>query len=145
MSDLRKVDHQDLRDVIGTFASGKAGLAEGTNSATIKTTSTISFSIAGILYSLAATDNIAVTATGVQAISTTLLYLVCVNAAGAVLTVVGTATDLPAVPSGYCPIGAFKIVTDASHTFTPGTTDMSAAGITATFVDLRMATVSAPL
>lgn len=117
------------------------GLAEGTNAATIKTTNTVAFVVGGKFYSYSATDNVAVTAATQQAVSTYCLYLVSINAAGTVTTTKGTAvaTDtavLPALPASSAPLGYFKVATDGTHTFTAGTTDLSAAGITATFVDL---------
>jgi len=67
-----------------------------------------------------------------------ILLLPCVcHSAGTVLVTKGTdnAYSLPATPQGYWAIGAFKIVTVAV-TFTSGTDDLSAAGITATFYDI---------
>ena len=43
---------------------------------------------------------------------------------------------IPALPAGYCPIGAIKVKTAAATTFTPGTTALDAAGLTVTFTDL---------
>jgi hypothetical protein len=118
-----------------------AGLAEGTNAATIKTVNTANYSIGGQLYTKAATDNIAITATAQQAISTFCMYLVSINAAGTVVVTKGTelGTDiavLPALPASSAPLGAFKIATDGATTYTGGTTDNGAAGITDTYYDL---------
>lgn len=118
-------------------------LAEGTNAATIKTTNAVSFTIDGVLYTKAATDNIAITATAQQAISTFCLYLVSIDSAGTVTVTKGTelGTDtavLPALPANSAPLGYFKIATDGSTTYTGGTTDNGAAGITDTYVDLAV-------
>ena len=43
--------------------------------------------------------------------------------------------NVPDLPMGWCPFGLVKVVTTASTTFTPGTTALNAAGITATFYD----------
>lgn len=134
----------------GAFCYSKAGLAEGTNSATIKTAAPngagVDYAINGLFYHLADADNIAITAAAVQADLTTCLYLVQVNAAGTVSTVKGTevlTADLvngkkglhwPQPTAGNCPIGAFKIVTSGA-TYTAGTTDNGAANITDTYYD----------
>jgi hypothetical protein len=136
----------------GTMCLSKAGLAEGTNANTIKTAAPngagIDFVIDGIAYHLADGDNIAMTALDAQAALTTCLYLVTVNAAGTVAMVKGdevlTASlsggdavlRWPEPAAGYCPIGAIKIATAAATTFTSGTTDLSATGITDTYYDL---------
>lgn len=44
--------------------------------------------------------------------------------------------DLPQVPAGYAPFGYCKIVTAAAAVFVPDTTNMDAADVTTTFVDL---------
>ena len=137
----------------GTFCLGKAGLTEGTNANTLKTvaadgTAFINFVVNGVLCVKADTDNIAMTALAAQAVSTTCLYLVTLTAAGVLAIVKGTeilTADLtagkkvltfPAPGADTCPIGYFRIATDASTTFTSGTTDLGAAGITETYADL---------
>lgn len=139
-------DFQDMRDILNGLANrcfGKAGLAEGTNANTIKTATTVAYSINGKAGSLAATDNLAMTACAVQPISTYCKYLISVvldgstvtttkgnNAATAVLAL------LPELPASSAPIGYFQILTDGSTTFTSGTTDLGASGITETYQDL---------
>jgi hypothetical protein len=118
-----------------------ARLLEGTNANTLKV-GAFDFMIEGIIYGKDATDNIAMTAQPVQAISTYCLYLVCVDSAGTVYVKKGEekGTDIAVLPGltyGHCPIGYFKIVTDGVTTFTSGTTDLGAAGITETFVNLK--------
>jgi len=114
------------------------GLAEGTNDHTLKTTVAITYNIYNSRCSKAITDNIAMTACAEQAAETFCYYLVSINAAGTVTVTKGTddTYSLPATPSGSVPIGAFKIVTAAATTFTSGTTDLSAAGITDTYYDI---------
>ena len=139
--------HQDMRGATACYAS--AGLAEGTNANTIKIAAPngagIAFAINGLGYHKADTDNIAMTAHAVQAVSTKCLYLVQIDDAGTVSTVKGTAVltaDLtagtavlhwPMPAADKCPIGAVKVETDASTTFTAATTDLGAAGITDTY------------
>lgn len=136
----------------GTFCLSKAGLAEGTNSATIKTAAPngagVDFCVDGVFYHYADTDNIAVTANAAQADDTSCLYLVCASAAAspAITVVKGTeqlTADLengeaslqwPAPTAGSCPIGGFKVVLDGT-TFTAGTTDLGAANVTDTYYD----------
>lgn len=90
----------------------------------------------------------------VQPAETTVTYVLAVDAAGSVAVVQGsyagqsitykadkskvlTGTGgIPALPAGYCPIGAIKVKTAAATTFTPGTTALDAAGLTVTFTDL---------
>lgn len=132
----------------GCFA--KAGLAEGTNAATIKTAAPngagIDYAIDGIAYHKADTDNIAVTAHAQQAVSTSCLYLVQIDSAGTISTKKGNeelTADLginkslqwPFPDDGKCPIGGYKVALDASTTFTNGTTDLGAAGVTDTYYD----------
>lgn len=113
-------------------------LAEGTAANTLKTVSPIVFNLNNQQYSKAATDSIAMTACTQQPISSFCYYLVSINVSGTVTVTKGTDNTyvLPTTPFGTVPIGAFKIVTDGTHTFTSGTTDLSAAGITATFYDI---------
>ena len=143
-----KADVNLLRNAYLNCAMGACGLAEGTNANTLKTVAAISFNINGQLYSKAITDNIAMTACALQAISTYCEYLVTIAADGTVTVTKGTevATDvavLPAKPATCAVIGSFKVQTDGSTTFTSGTTDLGAAGITATYKDLMFG-VEAP-
>jgi hypothetical protein len=138
----------------GTFCHSKAGLAIGDGAKTgpaivAPNGAGIDFSIDGIMYHKAeAATVLPLTAAAVQAIDTTCLYLMCVNASGTVTSVKGTAVltseleaDVvalawPEPTAGTCPFGAVKIVTDHTHTFTAGTTALDAAGITETYYDL---------
>lgn len=142
-------------DVLGesgkTACYSKAGLAEGTNANTIKTAAPngagIDYAIEGIAYHKADTDNIAMTAHAVQAVSTSCLYLVQINAAGTVSTKKGNevlTADItagrknlqwPVPDADNCPIGAVRVDTNSSTTFTAGSTDLGAAGITDTYYD----------
>jgi hypothetical protein len=150
-----------------TFALASAGLAEGTNANTIKTTADIAYTIDGRFYAKATTDNIAISysgasvyqaaAGGVQAINggftggvngSTRLYLLTLDTSGAVGIVPGAIVDsaelaagrvalqFPDAPAGVCPFGALRIALTAGTAFTPGSTDLSATGVTDTFYNL---------
>lgn len=94
---------------------------------------------------------------GVQAINgsfvggvngSTRIYGVFINAAGAVSILPGPIVDsvelaagrvalpFPDAPAGVCPIGALRIALTAGTAFTPGSTDLSATGVTDTWYDL---------
>lgn len=171
MSTLAALVNQDVVNAIGNFCLSKGVLAINAGSAaTIKTTNALNYSVGGVLYtksalsaqSFAAThrpDGSAVTTANpqyVQPASTTVIYVVALNAngdvaviqgsyAGQALTYVGTPSKtvtqtggVPALPAGYVPIGAVKVATATATTFTPGTTALDAAGITATYFDLAL-------
>lgn len=122
------------------------------------------FSVAGVMYSKANLSAQALTSAGtyVQPASTTVYYVVTLDSGGTVRTrqsdYAGRAMDAatatggignaagnmgargdglyPNVPSTECVIGMVKVTTDASTTFTPGTTLLDAAGLTVTYFDL---------
>lgn len=78
----------------------------------------------------------------------TRIYGIYLNTAGAVSILPGPIVDSaelaagrvalnwPDVPVGVCPIGGLRIALTAGTTFTPGSTDLSAAGVTDTFYNL---------
>ena len=119
-----------------------AGLAEGTNANTFKTVNTLAFTNNGVFKSLAATDNLTFSTGTALANSQACLFAVWINASGTVTTTQG-----PIVASGDpCPVptqatanttlvGLIKVTTSSSATFTPGSTDLSATGITDVFYD----------
>lgn len=92
----------------------------------------------------------------VQPAETTVIYVVALNAGGTVAVVQGSYAgqavkfrpdltkimtgdgDIPDEPAGYTAIGAIKVTTAAATTFTPGTTLLDAAGITATYFDVSV-------
>lgn len=133
IADLQLQKHVD---VFNYASLGSAGLAEGTNAATIKTTNILHYRIAGQSYAKAVTDNIAMTALAVQASGTTAYYLVVINAAGTVTLVAPptaragdpdtTGLLLGALPAASAVIGIMKVVATAA--FTSGTTDLAGQG-----------------
>lgn len=134
-----------------TGCYAKAGLAEGTNSGTFKINAPngagIDYSIAGLGYHKADTDNLAMTAHTQQAVLTKCLYLVQIDSSGtlstkkgdeiltATLTAGNAALQWPRPDSGKCPIGGFKVAVANAATFTAGTTDFSASDVTVTAYD----------
>lgn len=132
-------------NVLQGFANhtfGSAGLAEGTNSATLKVTNITHYIIASQTYVKAATDNIAwPSLTSVIASGVTGYYLICINAGGTLSMVAPPAARagdpdttgllLGAQPASTAVLGIMKLVTTAS--FTHGTTDLGGQG---TFANL---------
>jgi len=96
----------------------------------------------------------------VQPAGTTVYYVWVVNAAGTSYVIQGTYSgqaftpfksalgdgSVPdiAVKSTYAPIAIFKVVTDATHTFTPGTTNWDATGITSSAAAVSVLGVNTP-
>jgi len=132
-----------------TACFGNAGITEaGTTAGAIEIVNNVDYAINGVMYTKAAADNIAITATAEQAALTSCLYLITLNAAGTVATVKGTeeltaalsdnraSLVLPKTPADVCPIGYFRIDTAAATVFIGNTTDLSATGITDTIVNL---------
>lgn len=94
---------------------------------------------------------------GVQAVNggfvggvngSTRLYLITLDASGNVGIVPGQIVDsaelaagrvalgFPDAPNGVCAVGALRVALTAGTAFTPGSTDLSASGVTATFYNL---------
>ena len=126
----------------GYLSLTAAGLAEGTNANTFKTVNTLTFTADGVFKSKNATDNIAFKA-GAKAVppSSACLFAVWIDAAGTVSTtqgpIVGATEDCP-VPTtvgGLTLVGLIRVVTNGSTTFTAGSTDLGASGVTDTFYD----------
>ena len=132
-----------------TACYSKAGLGIAGTADRVKITAPngagVDYSINGIAYHAADADNIDTGAGAVQAADTKCLYLIQLDADGA-LTVVkgeevlttdvtaGRALQWPQPSASKCPIGGVKVVTVAV-TFTLGTTDFSASGVTETWYD----------
>ena len=125
----------------GFVSLTSAGLAEGTNANTYKTTNTLTFTINGVFKSKAGTDNVAMTSgIGTVPPSSAALYAVWIDTDGTFSNTRG-----PVVASGDpCPVptqttanvalvGLITVVTDESTTFTPGSTDLGNAGVTDTY------------
>lgn len=134
----------------GSFALTSGALAAGTNAGTFQNTATITFVTDGVLRSKTATNNVAFTAGHATVpVSSSVIYLVCLDASGNYSTVAGRAVPTAEVTAGTRPLefpappvgdiavaGAIRVDTNASTTFVPGTTSLGAAGITATYLNL---------
>jgi hypothetical protein len=126
----------------GYLSLTAAGLAEGTNSATFKTTNTLAFTSNGVFKSKGATDNLTFSTATALGNSQACLFAVWINASGTVTTTQGpivAAGDPCPVPSqttaGTTLVGLIKVTTSSSGTFTAGTTDLSASGVTGAYYD----------
>jgi hypothetical protein len=149
-----------------TFAQNSGALAAGTTAGTVKTTVAINYILDGQFYTKAITDNMSIAYTGPQVYQaptgvgsvngaftggtngSTRLYLLCLNASGALSIVPGPIVDSADLAAGRaplqypddaintCPIGAMRIALTAATSFVPGTTSLAAAGVTATFTNL---------
>lgn len=132
-----------------------AGSARGTTAAKAKTVNTTTFTIGGAFLSLAATDDFWTFSGTAVAAASWQKYLLLVDAAGAASIQEATQSRIAAasvvwtnvvLSDGWGPlltvlnagkaiVATLTIATDATHTFTPGTTALNATGITATFAD----------
>lgn len=124
-----------------------AGLAEGTNAATFKTSNTLTFINNGVFKSKNATDNLAFSA-GHTALgqNQACLFGVWIDGSGNVSTsqgpivAAGDPCPVPGVPASSVEtdrvtlVGLIKVTTGAT-TFTPGTTDLGAANVTDAYFD----------
>lgn len=168
MSTLKAQPNYDLRRLLGDRCYVFSTLAINAGSAaTIKTTGAVIYSVDGVMYSKAALSAQVITITHdqfgrdvstqpsvakyVQPVSTTVYYLIGVNAAGTVCTVQGgysgqTLTvnaqsfvsdgSMPVLPVGYAPIGVIKIAPTVAATFNPGTTLLDATNVNATYFNV---------
>lgn len=146
---LEDINIEAMKSIMGTMISNSAKIAIGTTASKVKTVAAVDFMIDGQLYTLAATDDFfAHTDTSVQPVASTRYYMLVVDASGVGYIIAGPSTltaavttqtnkaACPKVPAGKCLVGILKIVTDATHTFIPGTTLNTAAGITATYYNV---------
>lgn len=140
---------ESLKTVLGNIIGNSAKIAIGTTKSKVKTVAAADYTIDGQIYTLAATDDFFVhTDLTVQPVASTKYYALCVDAAGAgsiiagpnnLTVAVSAQTNKAAVakiPATVCLVGIVKIVTDATHTFTPATTLHDAAGITASYYNV---------
>lgn len=135
----------------GTLCLSKAGVGVGSTSTGISIAAPngagVDFTIKGLAYHKADAATAAITAATVQSVATKCLYIICLNSSGTVSTVKGVEAltaeltsgedflDWPQIDADLCPIGAVKVETDATHTFTAGTTALDATGVTDTYYD----------
>jgi hypothetical protein len=166
MSRLSQVQSAFLRNLLAYVCMSKVTLAINAGSAaTVKTTGGITYTSDGRYFTASAlsaqvlTVNTTVqpwvngqTTLQVQPVSTTAYYVIALDSAGSCWCIQGTWVGysgpganpiigdgtVPEQLGSLTPIGMFKLVTDASHTFTPATTALDAAGITVTYYDLML-------
>lgn len=135
------------------LSSGAIAIA--TTTTQVKTASTITYSINGQPLSLSATDNFWTLSGTVVAASSWQKYLLLVNASGTASIQEATQSLISAAAVSYGNIsglgkwaplltilnagkiiaGFLTVATDATHTFTPGTTALGATGITTTYTN----------
>lgn len=115
-------------------------VAQATNTTGVKTTGTATFTVDGVLVSKAATDPLWTLTGSVLPVASFTRYALLLNASGTASVLQGTVSQVSAasvvyqsMPDGAAVVGYVTIQTDATHTFTPGTTSLTAAGITAAF------------
>ncbi len=126
----------------GFLSLTAAGLAEGTNANTFKTANTLTFTSNGVFKSKSATDNLTFSTGTALGNSQACLFAVWITSGGTISTTQG-----PIVAAGDpCPVpgqttanttlvGLIKVTTSSSATFTPGSTDLSASGVTGAYYD----------
>lgn len=120
-----------------------AGVAEGTNANTWKTTNTLTYTSNGVFKSKGATDNVAFTSgIGTVPPSSAALYACWINGNGdfsnsrGPVVEAGAPCPVPAAPANDLTlVGLIKVTTNGSTTFTPGSTDLSNAGVTDVYYD----------
>ena len=171
MSRISSVASESLRKVLGNRCLTKVALAiDATAAATIQSAGEINFTVGGVFFTKAALNDQSIAPTHrfngapvttvnpayVQPVSTKVIYVVALNAAGTVaivqgsfagqkivhnddLSKVGNGTgDIPQEPDGYTAIGFFEVATNGATTFTPGTTALNAAGVTVVYTDVSV-------
>lgn len=166
MSKTNDITNAAIRELLANRTYVKATLAiNAASAATVKNTGAIIFSVDGVMYtkaalaaqSIAVTHNYLGVAGGayVQPVSTTVFYVLSLDATGAVSVVQGTFAGqdlsqrnmgtsakgtgaLPDPRDGTAPFGVIKVVTNGVATFTAGTTALDAAGVTATYFDVSI-------
>ena len=123
-----------------------AGVAEGTNANTWKTTNTLTYTSNGVFKSKNATDNVAFTSgIGTVPPSSAALYACWIDGSGNFSNTRGPVVEAGApcpVPSPSAAnvtlVGLIKITTNGSTTFTPGSTDLSDGGVTDVYYDCSL-------
>lgn len=152
-----EVTDAQLRSVLGDRKYSACTYA-GTGSPSVTITGVINFSIGGRMFTKASTTTASFSDLRPQKPGTTKAYLIGINASGvctivnglelpALVTNIGGAVTgqgpvgphIPPLPEGYAPVAAFTVTTGDATTFTPGTTNLNAAGVTTTFYDLAVA------
>lgn len=131
-----------LNGLASTTIATTPAVAIATTASKVKTTNATVLRNAGVLNALAASDDFWTLTGGVLAVSSFRRYLLLCDASDtATVLASDDATTAAACrwvslpDNGVAIVGILTVATDASTTFTPGTTLLSAAGITDTYVD----------
>lgn len=140
---MNRLKHETLANVVGAQCLTAAGLAAGTTTSKVKSANAVDYTIDGKIYEKAASDPLDTPTGSQQGNDTKALYLFSIDSGGTVSctqsAIVGSSdsVEYPDLPSGEAPIGAIKVETDSNTTFTPGTTNLGASGVTTTYIDLN--------
>lgn len=118
-------------------------VATATVTSKVKTTNNTTYYAAGQPIAKAATDNLWTLTGGVLAAASFRKYRLLLDTAGTATVqassdslVSAALCDFSTRPAdGVAIVGELTVATDATHTFTPATTLLGAAGITATYID----------
>jgi hypothetical protein len=131
-----------LNNLAATTIATLPVCAIATVTSKVKTTAATVLLNAGALKALAATDNFWTLTGGVLAVNSFRRYLLLCDAVGTATVMASTDAATAAAcafptwpPGGTAIVGIVTVATDATHPFTPATTLLGAAGITATFID----------
>jgi hypothetical protein len=138
-----------MRTLRSAYSLGAAGLAEGTNANTFKTSNALPYAIDGRSYLKAATDNLAFSNGHTSlAAKEVCVFFVLVDSAGTVTTqqsavypgsqsqnYVARAIEWPSV-ADKAVIGAIKVETQGAAVFVPNTTDLGAADVVDTHINV---------
>lgn len=142
---LPDIVNQYLRNVLGTMCFSNGGAAIATTKSKVKLAAAVDYSIKGVMYSKAITDNLWTLTGSVIPLLGTGRWLLCLNAAGTASVIAGTsagyAASIPVDSNGaptVCPIAEVKVVCANAATFTPGTTLLDATDVTATYTNLAL-------
>jgi len=140
---MKRLKHERDRQIIGAQCLAAAGLAIATDTTQVQNANAVDYVIDGKVYSKAASDPLGAPSGSVQSESTKALYLFTLDSAGSVtvhqskIVSSGDSVAYPELPTGEAPVGAIKVETNGSNTFTPGSTDLNGTGITTTYIDLN--------
>jgi hypothetical protein len=156
MPALKDITNAVLRDVVSEQMLSNPTLAIGsTTKALVKNTTAFSYALDNIIKTVAIGET-AFTDLTVQPVLTTCYYALWVDSAGTtsltngtpMLTTSITSTNYPVLPANQDDkqlVGAVKIVLASTATFTPATTLLDAANLTATYYNtLRYPTTGVP-
>lgn len=160
---LSDIEHAALKTLLGTRSHSKGGLAKhGSNHENVLTTAAVDYSIDGVMYQLAITAEMdlsaltvldqdtgaTLTAVTAQATGYDRAYLLALTSGGSVRIIQGTAVahgatvPCPACPPTLAPFGVIKVANATGSNFTLGTTALNTGSLTVTYSDVSLAPAS---